>query len=214
MHVVVTTTGGEVVERTFLRRMRETAWGRRRDGGIEDDTHNKYTMVCIGDGERAEAIEKIFLGPKRRQGATLCCSEKSWRAQHTLPHWPLQVRTSNLVRCRCEPMRYEGKVGGSSRVPTTVPMLYHPIPYTGMLGTSYISYVILPLPSSSCMCMPSHRNTMCAVSLPLPARDAFLTSYCDGATSYVYGRRTRACRTVYYSIGRDLPTSQALYLLQ
>lgn len=28
---------------------------------------------------------------------------------------------------------------------------------------------------------------MCAVSLPLPARDAFLTSYCDGATSYVYG---------------------------
>lgn len=86
MHVVVTTTGGEVVERSFLRRMRETAWGRRRDGGIEDDTHNKYTMVCIGDGERAEAIEKIFLGPKRRQGATLCCSEKSWRAQHTLPH--------------------------------------------------------------------------------------------------------------------------------
>lgn len=112
-------------------------------------------------------------------------------------------------------MRYEGKVGGSSRVPTTVPMLYHPIPYTGMLGTFYISYVvILPLPSSSCMCMPSHRNTMCAVSLPLPARDGFLTSYCDGIISYVYGRRTRACRTVYYSIGRDLPTSQALYLLQ
>lgn len=55
---------------------------------------------------------------------------------------------------------------------------------------------------------------MCAVSLPLPARDGFLTSYCDGATSYVYGRRTRACRTVYYSIGRDLPTSQALYLLE
>lgn len=84
----------------------------------------------------------------------------------------------------------------------------------GMLGTSYISYVILPLPSSSCMCMPSHRNTMCAVSLPLPARDGFLTSYCDGIISYVYGRRTRACRTVYYSTGRDLPTSQALYLLQ
>lgn len=171
MHVVVTTTGGEVVERTFLRRMRETAWGRRRDGGIEDDTHNKYTMVCIGDGERAEAIEKIFLGPKRRQGATLCCSEKSWRAQHTLPHWPLQVRTSNLVRCRCEPMRYEGKVGGSSRVPTTVPMLYHPIPYTGMLGTSYISYVILPLPSSSCMCpyaKPQEHNVCCQSPLTCP----------------------------------------------
>lgn len=101
-------------------------------------------------------------------------------------------------------MRYEGKVGGSSRVPATVPMLYHPIRY-GMLGkvppTSPMYNVILPLPSSSCMCMPSHRNTMCAVSLPLPARDAFLTSYCDGTISYVYGRRTRACRTVYYSIG-------------
>lgn len=175
MHVVVTTTGGEVVERTFLRRMRETAWGRRRDGGIEDDTHNKYTMVCIGDGERAEAIEKIFLGPKRRQGATLCCSEKSWRAQHTLLHCllPLQVRTSNLVRCRCEPMRYEGKVGGSSRVPTTVPMLYHPIPPTLHRYARYLLHLLCSNPPTPILILhvyakPQEHNVCCQSPLTCP----------------------------------------------